>query len=258
MAGAPFGLTATTADAVSATRSTAVMTSPRGTLGSSCDCAGPQVPTANAPSGCGSRASLITWSVGSRWAGPTKVRVTVGVAGARIGAAEISGTVGRSTVAAPVTSLRIGARLVTVSSNSGVSRKGWSLLPSGLRAAPFVAAPSGTTAPRPAIAASTVALPGAASCRYFGTNAAQVIGCGAVAVSPNSTVRSAGPTENEARPWDGGPGSPTPADSETEIVMVPIQTSMLMPALIAAYTVTSNQNGSKNTMPSPPTVRCTQ
>ncbi len=137
-------------------------------------------------------------------------------------------------MAPPTTSPRSGAVLVTVSWNSGTTRNGWASLPSGLRAPPVAASPDGGTAPLPGTALSTAAVPTSAVSRYLPTNVAQSIACGCEPLSPNSTSRSTGPTENVALAWNGGPVTSTFADSDTEIEISPIQTSIVTPALIEA------------------------
>ena len=63
--------------------------------------------------------------------------------------------------------------------------------------------------------------------------------------SPKGTVRWTGPTLKLASPWNFGPSTWMLAPIEIEIVTEPIQTSIVTPAEIEAYTSTSSENGSK-------------
>ena len=76
---------------------------------------------------------------------------------------------------------------------------------------------------------------GAASSRYLRTKSPHGrSGRGGCWLSPNSTARSTGPTEKVAMPWNFGPSTMTLAPIEIEIVISPIQTSIVTPARIDA------------------------
>ncbi len=107
--------------------------------------------------------------------------------------------------------------------------------------------------PRPVIAESARAVPPPASSRYLATNSGQVSRTGCTSRSlPKPTVTEAGPTSSVADPEKSGPQTRMVAPSEMLKLIVPRNVSILMPAEIRAYTITSNQNGSKYTMPCAP------
>ena len=130
--------------------------------------------------------------------------------------------------------------VVSVSSNSESTSNGFCGVPSAVPfSVPFDPTPGGIE-PFPVDEVSTRATPGLAASRYFVTNASHEIGSnGARSLPPNSTFRPTGPTSKRAMPWNSGPVTSIFALMLTEIVISPIQTSIVTPAAIRACTSAS-------------------
>src|SRR5262249_55703447 len=211
------------------------MTSPLGTLRSSSDCGGPHTPTGKPPPVCTSRLSEARRSAltESKSDSESWLFAAETLTGATPSALEGLNSIGAR---APIFTNWTGAVLVTVISNSLKTSYGFSADPSAVPGADAPPGPvPGGRAPLPGIALNTRATPGEASSRYLATNASHVRKIFSDwSESPNSTVRLTGPTSNSARAWNLGPETEIFAPRETEIVISPIQTSMVTPAEILA------------------------
>jgi hypothetical protein len=121
-------------------------------------------------------------------------------------------------------------------SNSAYTVNGFATEPSAVPVSVVPPGPvPGGSEPLPGIAVTTRATPGDASSRYLRTNSSQGRYClGVWSRSPISTLRSTGPTENVALPWNFGPVTRTRAPIEIENVISPNQKSMVTPAEIRA------------------------
>ena len=233
MGAVPGGMLAT---AVSDRPSIATITLPSGIFGCAGSCGGPHTPYGKD----GDRLSLAN-SLSSDAGPPSARRMSnrnaVSTSASCIGATPSAWLGVRARVRAlPMWMRRTGTVLVSVISNSAKTSNGCAALPSAVPVSVGPPGPvPGVTEPLPVMAANARAVCGAASSRYLVTKASHVSGGrGSCVASPNSTSRSTGPTENRATPWNCGPSTMMLAPSDTEIVISPIHTSMVTPALICA------------------------
>src|SRR6266487_2113893 len=230
--------------------------SPAGTVGAFGLGAGPHTPLGYPAAGRGDSPTPVTEKVCGGWSSLAIVSVSVE---SRV--AEYIGATPRPGAATVVffgppgparVRCSVGTVVTNVAWNSGATRNGCSLLPSGgLSCPPLPDDLPATCEPRITVAWVTWA--SLSPRRYF---LAKSPACSARSVgspwSPNSKGTSKPHTLNW--PWTkiGGPDTSmeTPRDSSRSTV--PNSSQMVIPTSTSAYADTKNQKGSKNTIASPP------